>query len=1222
MAAFSQSLILPTIPYHGPTARLGRDVVLSCIDETGTLDVYRPQSVSCSKSSTSGPSSISEFRKALFLQDHKVKPRPFDSVLAVVDPCGEITDKSHAARSRSASISGTAVDAFASQSLNSQFEASLNCCSTDVDVGVSGSGILSDRCGSTGGCVGSGGGGNGEGVRGSTGGSAAHRLRTPRNVSSSTSTFAATVSSVSPLRAARRSEFGTVHDESRAACLRACFRHSSDEVEARLVRLEEHACLRDLRNFARSTTGDGGTPATHEAVHVPTDTNRTSALLNRREAVAFKDVDTNRGETSDDLASLRELCAGYQRLHLPLIHTRPLSAAIGVSKEECGVINTIASREEISMAADTLNFHRWLCGLPPVDIESDLVQAAEVLSKMLVARNPFVTKQSSVHSQNMLDFAANFASAVSRPNGHRSVAVLHLEASLIECVQQCINAHHTSVTMRSFQKPVRGRDTLYPDIHLVDAVVKRATAHRKEKGEENKQKSGPGLLDFLFDPRSAQKRRQASVQNRIAEMLEQAHESETGQVKGVQRGVLQADALPPALHALRLLWMLNVDKPCNPENFAASKLLNACNAVKLPVMPPSRPASKGQRIRRVARTEAKSRSLSKDSSMVWGDRDGAVAFRRYLLSPWTNVIGLSRIHDTCVVWSGRDSRRSKEACGTGDSPGGVAESLGGEQATATQNTPEFVSFPPPGIFPHELLHGKLPVWSIMPDSRMFQPTQRVCVRMWRVRINAAEEIAERLEELDLLSCMCDCSPKGNPFCIIFQPALREIMAGDQFEVEVAGLRGICESHRYFTEFRSFRANRIDEHLVTCAEHLRELLDDTSLWGEPKTTFNADSSSNGGRDVSSSATRGGVRVESEEMPGCNQSLPDVGLVSHPVLRFVTDCVDHTISLWCPGAAAMRAQLWLARGSSGEEEVSRTALVMKFRDRFLILLKLPMAPCVFSLTLRVALPQAPDVFLDHPLKYTITTTDTCPSLLTSLEHPLKDKLGYATQLHRVQIYGITLLCPMEHRVHAGHVYFALCFDPSCPRHPKDAQGAAHSPTGTRLFSHRLAQDTAESISPRGGKFSSTARSQKSSSSLDAGDADAGVGSGIKSRQRPARRSVSLLAHTPTADGCAVRAMHECLAGRISAVVQDASDDVHIDISVLSYGSSTQRFVLRLKQRADFSNIYDGLVFVSDSDVGGRVEMFLRFPSDEGAQFEYAPLKLGEWLVCRKDQYPPFF
>merc|ERR1719199_939415 len=79
---------------------------------------------------------------------------------------------------------------------------------------------------------------------------------------------------------------------------------------------------------------------------------------------------------------------------------------------------------------------------------------------------------------------------------------------------------------------------------------------------------------------------------------------------------------------------------------------------------------------------------------------------------------------------------------------------------------------------------------------------------------------------------CDCAAKGNPFCIIFNPDLQKISDGDQFEVELEGLRGSETKLHFFHEFRSFCTNHLDFHLLTVAQDFRAAMENQPLWMDP------------------------------------------------------------------------------------------------------------------------------------------------------------------------------------------------------------------------------------------------------------------------------------------------------------------------------------------------------------------------------------------------------
>merc|ERR1712176_902782 len=89
---------------------------------------------------------------------------------------------------------------------------------------------------------------------------------------------------------------------------------------------------------------------------------------------------------------------------------------------------------------------------------------------------------------------------------------------------------------------------------------------------------------------------------------------------------------------------------------------------------------------------------------------------------------------------------------------------------------------------------------------------------------------------------------------------------------------------------------------------------------------------------------------------------------------------------------------------------------------------------------------------------------------------------------------------------------------------------------------------------------------------------------------------------------------LAENFGASAQDAQGIAQVDVLLLKPGTHRQRYMLRLQQRSDFPELHDGFIHFADQDVGGHVELFLRFPHCEFA--EYAPLKIGEWTIVRRE------
>lgn len=104
------------------------------------------------------------------------------------------------------------------------------------------------------------------------------------------------------------------------------------------------------------------------------------------------------------------------------------------------------------------------------------------------------------------------------------------------------------------------------------------------------------------------------------------------------------------------------------------------------------------------------------------------------------------------------------------------------------------------------------------------------------------------------------------------------------------------------------------------------------------------------------------------------------------------------------------------------------------------------------------------------------------------------------------------------------------------------------------------------------------------------------------------------------CVVTTLKNKLKEHLESSVQDIRDDLHIDVSVRTSGNN-ERYVMRLHQRPDFPELYDGLLYFTDHDQEGRIEMYIRFPRGQASQ--YAPLKVAEWTIARRDeQFPSGF
>eukprot|EP00929_Paragymnodinium_shiwhaense_P099707 TRINITY_DN6149_c0_g1_i1.p1 TRINITY_DN6149_c0_g1~~TRINITY_DN6149_c0_g1_i1.p1 ORF type:complete len:1180 (+),score=265.70 TRINITY_DN6149_c0_g1_i1:200-3739(+) len=1009
-------------------------------------------------------------------------------------------------------------------------------------------------------------------------------------------------------------------DPGRMASIRNSFRHTKEQVDAKLFRMEERSWLRDGSAIWQGDSGvryRADTTFTTTTTDEPESPQRTMPRHNSiwldSDSVDSRDsdeqhVDESALGTAD--GSLRSFVCEYEKSKVATVPLREVRKVPGLTKDDIGVVSTVASYEEVSAAVELLNFLRWCCGLAPVTVGEDAVRASDCVAKLLSARLPVFMQDVDVHSSNMLSIGHYIGMFLNRRrNEDENLAVIHKETSLIEAMGLCVSAAHT------YQAP---DDSRLPEARL--AEVKSTTLNPTDESVRKILMNSQRYVSEDAEARAAQ--RLDFVDTLAAERL--ALKIKFDSLRPEVRPYVEEAELPEAFRHLRLLWSLGLTSASSPPEGMSSQSPTVRHTARRTAngrwpWPAFKPqlharANCAGRVRQEPSPlllRDKKKEAQETADLFRGDRENLVGFRRSLLSPWTTVVGAARQHDTCAVWTQR--RAGGEDMEDGDS----------RQFVEPRQIPEVVCFPPPGIFPHEMLHARVPVWTIMPDFRFFQPTQELSVRMWRVRIDLSSYSARRLEEVEVTELSCDCSVKGNPFCIIFKPKLLEVAPGEQFEVEVEGLRGRQTSWRCFHDFPSFRLVKHDSHFLMQAERFRSLLDDQYLWRRPQETV--------GGMVSNLQAAAQGPVSGTTTAIAVEHL-DIGLVSHPNTDLVLDSPEAALTLHCPQAAAIRASLLIVRGSGTKEEIKRATVVMRFQDYFMVRLRVPMAPAKYALTFRVALHGSPEAFTEHPLKYSVTTSEYCGCLLTSLEHPWRDFFGFSVQPPAAQNQQVTLVTPTDYRVTAGYVYFAVCVDTRSPYYPQASNRLNDPPirpTATRLFSHRLAPQKPpkrEGEASRGSKQHPAAT--QTVKAEGAGD-KAAAQAAKKSRSRAARRATMKMravaadyranSIVPEGATCAVGRLHRMIAEPLQPHVQDAADMVHVDISVLHYLSGAQRYCLRLRPRADVANLFDGLVYFADVDVNCKVEMMLSYPGAHDRP-EYAPLKIGEWVVIKREESFP--
>lgn len=337
-------------------------------------------------------------------------------------------------------------------------------------------------------------------------------------------------------------------------------------------------------------------------------------------------------------------------------------------------------------------------------------------------------------------------------------------------------------------------------------------------------------------------------------------------------------------------------------------------------------------------------------------------------------------------------------------------------------------------------------------------------------------------------------------------------------------------------------------------------------------------------------------------GQGPKIPEMFLVSHPSLTFTTDIHDMTISVCCPEAIMLQANLFLLRASAdhGKVEIRRATWVLKCGTYFVIRVKLPLSQSRYELHLRPS--STADAPTDRTVRYNIVATEACPSMLVTLDHSLKEKFGFTYQSPLSQPRGVTVIAPVLHRVRSGFVYFLVHVDAEAYAEP-DKQSQAQ-PYGTNLFSHRLA--------PSHTGDHAADKHNKSHMLHDKHNMSRHGSMSSNTSQFHLTKSV-------------MDTFHEILKPGLEPVIQDIRHAVHIDISVLQKAEPeggaaavSQRYVKRLQRRPDLSEFYDRLLWFPDDDADCIIEMILRFPKSQTEQ--YTPLKIGEWRLTRRDEEFP--
>lgn len=314
---------------------------------------------------------------------------------------------------------------------------------------------------------------------------------------------------------------------------------------------------------------------------------------------------------------------------------------------------------------------------------------------------------------------------------------------------------------------------------------------------------------------------------------------------------------------------------------------------------------------------------------------------------------------------------------------------------------------------------------------------------------------------------------------------------------------------------------------------------------------------------------------------------IELMSHSDPNIVSDSVDLTIALRSTEASSMKGSLHLLR-FSGDEEVPRAVQVLKLQDIFIVRAKLPFARSRYELRFYVSSVREPSVLEKHTLKYWITTTETCQTLLSSFEDPLLQKFGLCQTPRVAQLDGASVIAPSTHRIVSGLCYFLVHIDvrawEAVERRDQAIFGDADSEDDA-VAEKGPAQATLLRKRQRGGRTVAAVRS-------DVGGRSEGAAGLVSDMQ--GQLSEALLPQEN---------------------LQNAHGHIHLDVSVKNGNCQ-----IRLSQRPDFPELHEGLIAFGAHDEGTMVELFLRFPQVHAAG--YSPRKLAEWVVCRDEQFPISF
>jgi len=886
------------------------------------------------------------------------------------------------------------------------------------------------------------------------------------------------------------------------------------------------------------------------------------------------------------------------------------------------VVDGISPRIEVACSIAVLNFIRWMCGLSPVKTSSARLAMCRVLGQALTPR---VSDREKLNGgpRELGEHLLRFIS------GRGRTCLLHGEASLVVAVEKSLAATHM-ITVPRGRRPGMSRE-----------AFARALSARVEAIKAS---------SFTERPRHGSSTRSQRIQEPAPPTI------------GIHE-------LPPALVDFQVFWELHPDGASGAAAVVDGGAAKATFAAAVPALASGNAAATvvaaavaegdaamlapRQTVATAARASAalprrRKRSLSPGMaspgrpprpveddqrpsayglSTIWGDRRGALGFRRRLLNPALREFGAARQQDTCILWTSPDPDTDiVRPSGRGTTA--TARSTGRpEEAPPPAMEIDAVCYPPTGIVPIYLLEGGCTPWTIMPDSTKFQPTSSTKVTVWRVKIErpsakgsdaAVPWTAERLSEVPVKGVSVDCSMQGEPFCIIFWPDLaKQDVDGEQLEVQLSGLCGVSEDLAFFYEFQSFVNADLDAGFHAETMRLRSTLGDSTLWHEsrlaaccqhsesPETPKSPRVSHAGNRRRHSIIKLGRTRHETDDSAP-KRPLP-IELLSHHKMSILTNSVDLKIAVRSQAAATIQAELSVVRFGENEELVPNAVQVQKLQDSvFFIRVKLPMARCRYELCFKASRLEEPIELQSHPLKYLITTGEQCQTLLSSLEDPLLKLFGLARMSAEAQHFGIFLLAPTTQRLVVGACYFLIYVDEARALAQARAQAEEAEPPQRDEFSlSRKEKQSPQQAKPDEGQTPEIGRRGK------AKPAEPPVATTLFSKRllpKDGHGAVGSVGgpHPEVSD------LHETLRNALESETQDGQGEIHLDLTT-SRGECLRQF----RERNDFPGFYECLINFTEAEVSKLVRLHLRFPRIQAAEF--APKTICEWVVCRAEHFP---